>query len=93
MIVWLTNRHHNPLTISEIKKLTLTQIVSIYASVERDDKGNLELKLNSPGSVSRYKMYEKFCIMNGIGDVKLIKKLYKLKMDKKNGVGKPTKSS
>lgn len=88
MIVWLTNRHHNPLTISEIKKLTLTQVVHIYATTERDDKGNLELNLNSPRMKTEYDRYVKFCISIGITDRKMIKKLFQAK--KRNG--NPAKS-
>lgn len=89
MIVWLTNRHHNPLTISEISKLTLTQVVHIYAAIERDDKGNLELKLNSPGVRSEYDRYVRFCLSIGITDRKIIKKLFLVKKAKN---GNPAKS-
>lgn len=88
MIVWLTNRHHNPLTISEIRNLTLTQIVHIYATTERDDKGNLELKLNSPRRRSEYDRYVTFCQSIGITDKKMVRKLFQAK--KQNG--NPAKS-
>jgi hypothetical protein len=91
MIVWLTNRHHNPLTISEIRKLTLTQIVHIYAAVERDDKGMLELQLNTPRQRSEYDRYTRFCISIGITDRKMIKKLFQAKKAKYQN-GNPAKS-